>query len=134
MSRKRNQGFTLVELVVVMVIIGILAVISVPMYRNYVERAIQSEGRALVGGIASAQKVYYAEHGTFMAVAAGTSQSTTLGVDARSNTYFTTFSVTTGGGGTLFTATAVGGVADAPWNVVYRGNIAAAPTITVVDQ
>ncbi|MFC2048948.1 type IV pilin protein [Elusimicrobiota bacterium] len=131
---KRSRGFTLIELVVVMVIIGILAIISVPMYRNYVERAIQSEGRSLVGGIASSEKVYYAEHGTFIAAALGTSNDTTLGIDSRSNTYFGTFGVAIGGGGDTFTATATGTHADAPWDVVYAGNIAAAPTITVVDQ
>ena len=39
MSKKKDKGFTMIELVVVMVIIGILAVISVPMYRNYIQRS-----------------------------------------------------------------------------------------------
>ena len=48
---KAKKGFTLVELVIVIVIVGILSVISVPIYRGYVEKAIMTEGKVLINAI-----------------------------------------------------------------------------------
>lgn len=117
MKRTKNRGFTLIELVVVMVIIGILSVISVPMYRNYVERAMGSEGKAMIGGIAKAEKVYYAEFGRFLEVAR-TNKDSIIDVDARTNTYYPEYTVVTGGAGQTFFITAHGN-AEAPWDVTY---------------
>ena len=96
----RRCGFTLVELVIVIAIVIILSVISVPIYRGYVDKAKWAEAYALVGTIASAQKAYYAEYGNFLRLqqTSATSSSewytcneTVLGIDARSNKYFTSF-------------------------------------------
>ena len=90
---KRTKGFTLVELVIVIIIVGILSVVAVPIYKGYTRRAAASEGRALLGAVQSAQKVYYAEHGKFVSEAS-TSKGSILDVDARQNKYFKTFAVT----------------------------------------
>ncbi len=93
-ERKKVKGFTLVELVVVIAIVIILSVISVPIYRAYVDKAKTSEGYALLGAILSAQKAYYSEHGNFLrhTESAGyTSNEPVLGIDARGNKYFTWF-------------------------------------------
>ncbi len=42
-SRKKNQGFTLIELMIVVAIIGVLAAVAVPAFINYVKRAKTSE-------------------------------------------------------------------------------------------
>jgi len=125
-----NRGFTLIELVVVMVIIGILAVISIPMYRNYVQRARSSEGVALAGAVASSEKVYFAEHGSYLAVAS-TAYNSTLGVDATQNSYFNAYAVAVNATGDAFTVTSSGtGDASGISIVMYQAP-SGAPVITV---
>jgi prepilin-type N-terminal cleavage/methylation domain-containing protein len=116
MTRRRCKGFTLIELVVVLVIIGILSVIAVPMYRGYIRRAMASEGRALVGTIATGERVYYAQHSEFAEIGQtsesgsididGDTNPGDIDVDARMNTYFRSFQVSTLAGS--FTAMTTG--------------------------
>lgn len=90
---KRAKGFTLVELVIVIVIVGILSIVAVPIYRGYTRKAMGTEAKSLLGSIQTAQKVYYAENSVFKAVSTVTDFDEELDVDARSNKYFTGFKV-----------------------------------------
>jgi prepilin-type N-terminal cleavage/methylation domain-containing protein len=65
MLRKNQGGFTLVELMIVVIIVGILAAVAIPMYQGATERAKASEAVAALGTIRGAMRVYFAEHGTY---------------------------------------------------------------------
>ncbi len=60
-----NTGFTLLELIIVIIIVGILASIGGPMYFKTIERARMVEGRIILGMIRMAQLRYYAAHARF---------------------------------------------------------------------
>jgi type IV pilus assembly protein PilA len=64
---KKQQGFTLIELMIVVAIIGILAAIAIPAYQDYTIRAQVSEGMSLASGSKTAVAEYYQDHGTFPA-------------------------------------------------------------------
>lgn len=96
-KEEKMKGFTLIELVVVMVIIGILTIVAVPIYRGYTRRAMAVEGGALVGGIAITEKIYLVEFGEYHAIDDETNFDTTIDVDARANSYFRNYTVTTNG-------------------------------------
>lgn len=62
---KNNKGFTLIELMIVVAIIGILAAIAIPNFINYQCKAKQSEAKASLGTIRTAQEAYLAEWDTY---------------------------------------------------------------------
>lgn len=58
-----RKGFTLIELMVVILIVGILASVAIPMLRGRIDAAKWSEGRAMMGSIGTAIRAYQAEKG-----------------------------------------------------------------------
>ena len=62
---KQNQGFTLIELVIVVAIVGILSAIAMPMYRDYVVRSNRTEAKAGLAVVALAQERYYSVNNTY---------------------------------------------------------------------
>ncbi len=71
---KKQQGFTLIELMIVVAIIGILAAIAIPAYQDYTIRAQVSEGLNLSGGAKAAVSEFAMDRGRFP------SDNTTAGI------------------------------------------------------
>jgi len=100
--RNSRKGFTLIELMVVVIIVGILAAVAVPIYRANIKKAAASEGAALLGAVLTAEKVYYAEHNTY------TTDKADLGIDTVGNKYFKDYSISTDDATKGFTASTEG--------------------------
>jgi len=125
------KGFTLIELMVVIIIVGVLASISVPIYKQYVNKSRAAEGQALCGAVASAEKVYFAEHNAFLAVAGGGGVADPLNVVATQNTYFAAYDATLAPvGGFTVTAVGAGDAAGVTVKLVQAAAGAAVITVT----
>lgn len=61
----RIQGFTLVELMITVAIIGILASIAIPSYQNYVQRGFRSDSIADIEKVLAAQLQFYTEQRSY---------------------------------------------------------------------
>jgi len=109
-----RKGFTLIELIVVVIVIGILATIAVPQYMRATERAKGGKARHALGVLASAEKMYRADRDTYMPATAGALNSSTgLGayvemadIDTDSTSSTGDWAIATTGAVSGFTATA----------------------------
>jgi type IV pilus assembly protein PilA len=64
-GKKGKKGFTLIELMIVVAIIGILAAIAIPNFLRFQAKSKQSEAKTNLGGIFTAQTAYQAEHNVY---------------------------------------------------------------------
>jgi type IV pilus assembly protein PilA len=64
--KNTQQGFTLIELMIVVAIIGILAAVAIPAYQDYIGRAQVSEGIELAGGFKTPVEEQWGTAATFM--------------------------------------------------------------------
>lgn len=93
-----QKGFTLIELMIVVAIIGILAAVAIPAYQDYTARAQASEAVNLLGGLKTPIVDYYQTNGSAPAIAnLGTFTSSgkyVSSITAASGTYTATFKAT----------------------------------------
>lgn len=89
-----KKGFTLVEMVIVLVIVGILSTISVSAYSSLSLKAIEAEGASLISFIVKNEVTYQIENGVFLSVPTYQSTSDALGVNLNVSKYFQSFQAT----------------------------------------
>jgi type IV pilus assembly protein PilE len=65
-SRERERGFTLVELMTTVLIVGVLAVLAYAGYHKFVVSSHQTEANAILAGIKNRQEAYKAETGQYL--------------------------------------------------------------------
>ena len=106
MKKLGKGGFSMIELLVVLLIIGILAAVAAPLFLGNTERAKASEAVAVLGQIRSAEREYYSKHKVYLAVASGNlandpeaAAAQGLGITIGAVQYFSTacYSVVLGG-------------------------------------
>jgi prepilin-type N-terminal cleavage/methylation domain-containing protein len=64
----RQEGMTLLELMIAVAIIGILASVAIPSFQNYQLMSKTTEAKSNLAGLARAQKAYYSEYNTYVSV------------------------------------------------------------------
>jgi len=69
-AKRREKGFTLIELMIVVAIIGILAAIAVPSFMSYRQRSYDKQANSVIKNIGAAQSAYNARYEEYTATAA----------------------------------------------------------------
>jgi type IV pilus assembly protein PilA len=98
-----HNGFTLIELMIVVAIIGILAAIAIPAYQDYTIRAQVTEGMNLAGGVKTSVAEYYANYGTWPTALQGNAAGQLGFTGAPSGKYVTSLAMSAAGGSIIIT-------------------------------
>jgi type IV pilus assembly protein PilA len=72
---KRSDGFTLIEMMLVVAIIGVMAAMSMPWYMRFQMRVKAAESKANLSAVRTAEEGYFAEYGTYVAMSPAPSGS-----------------------------------------------------------
>jgi type IV pilus assembly protein PilA len=114
-----KKGFTLIELMIVVAIIGILAAIAIPNFMNYQCKAKQSEAKSNLGAIRTAQEVYMAEHSTY----AGTLENLAWEARGATNYDYSILSSSTTDFSAQATSTSIKGTDEDTWTINQLGTL-----------
>lgn len=82
---RRANGFTLMELIVAMVIIGIIAAIAIPNYSEYVLRGYRSSAQAFIADVASRQAQFFLDRRTYATTVAALNMTAPADITNRYN-------------------------------------------------
>ncbi|HCE2179469.1 TPA: pilin [Vibrio parahaemolyticus] len=79
-KQKKQQGFTLIELMIVVAVIGVLAAIAIPQYQNYVAKSELGAGLATITSVRTNVEDYIVTNGSFPDGTTTGQKTTDLGV------------------------------------------------------
>lgn len=118
---RSNKGFTLIELIIIIIILGIISAVAVPKYLNMRTQAEQAAARGVMGALASADSILFASY-----IASGSTVNYNL-TNVVSNANIT-------GGATVTAAAAVGtiGVGSGAYSFVYTAASATSPGVYTI--
>ncbi|MBD3369669.1 prepilin-type N-terminal cleavage/methylation domain-containing protein [Candidatus Fermentibacteria bacterium] len=113
---KMKKGFTLIELMIVVVIIGILAAIAIPKFSNVQEQAKKVSCQGNMRTLATAEQMYYSEYNTYGTLAQidASMQENAAELRCPEDTNLGSYSVTDGGDSYRI---------DCPWDPTLHGSI-----------
>ena len=80
---RAQQGFTLLEVVVVMAVVAILAAVAIPNYSEYIMRSHRSEAQSFISDVASRQSQFFLDRRSYAATVADLSMTVPAEVAAR---------------------------------------------------
>jgi len=114
--KKNEEGFTLIELMIVIAIIGILAAIAIPQFSAYRTRSFNAAAAADIRNAATAQEAYFVDNQAY-SPASATLEGAVYGLYLSENVTLTVTAATTSG----YTMTASHSSGDATWTLSGPG-------------
>ena len=118
---KEQKGFTLIELMIVVAIIGILAAIAIPNFMNYQCKAKQTEAKYHLGELRMAEEVYFSDYDVYK----DENGFDALGFDAKGDTRYSITVPTIDNSNMYFMARAQATINGSPdvWTMTSNGTL-----------
>lgn len=108
MRRSQQAGFSLIELLIAVILIGVLMAIAIPNYTSYLERTRRSDARVALLEVAAAQERWYFENNQYTGTIANVWSNQVGGASVSADEYYTLSVALNGNNRFTATATAAG--------------------------